>query len=191
MPEPMTQPSSPDIDVTITPALRALVAGRSIGHMAAVARKTPRNGPPTSPAQAALQTLPMMQKHRLRRDGQRPLLIDGMRVIAQSAQLPLGDIVLEQRVAVYLDATDNAYLALALVVPSEVAAHSIFDAGLMSSSRPAEFVSAWSAKANAVIASLTATSPHPDLRHPVHGAQGSLSSLCLQPELLLNERILS
>lgn len=191
MPSPMTQPSSPEIDVTITPALRALLAGRSVAQMTAVARKTPRSGTPKSRAPARRQTRPMTQKHRLRRDGQRPLLIEGMRVVSQTAQLPLGDIVLEQRIAVYLDTSDDAYLALALVVPSEVAAHSIFDAGLMSPSTPAAFLSAWSAKADAVIVRLTATSPYPDLRHPVHGAQGSLLSLCLQSELLLNERILS
>ena len=191
MPAAMTQPSRPDIDVTITPALRALLAGRSIAQMTGRAGKTPRSYTPTSRAPAPRQTRPMSQRHRLRRDGQRPLLIEGMRVFSQTDPLPLGDIVLEQRIAVYLDKADDAYLALALVVPTEVAAHSIFDAGLMSPSTPAAFLSAWSAKANAVIARLTAKSPDPVLRHPLHSAQRSLSSLCLQPGLLFNERILS
>ncbi|PJI91442.1 hypothetical protein BC777_0270 [Yoonia maricola] len=185
----MGQHINPQIDVTITPALRALLAGQSVTAAGESAREVPARMIHDTVPTATSVPRSATQMQSLRRDGKRPLRFEGLLVVANIVPVRVDDMVLQQHMAIYVDNAGDIYMSLALLIPPDAPARSLFNANKISVQAPEQHLSNWYDRASKIIEQLTPPSPCPDARAPLYSALRSLTSLCLQSERLPIERI--
>lgn len=182
---PITQSAAPHIEVTITPALRALVTDQRIRARCSATHQPVASG--RSGAEVTALNYPW-QVQRLRRDGQRPLKFEGLQIAGYRTPVLMGQTECEQRVAVYVSRSNRIFVALALIAPRDAPLRSVHDASPLAAQPPSPLLAAWCRKIGNALG-LLALSSHPaDCRAQIQNAIRSITSLNLQSELSPCER---
>ena len=171
----MGQQRKPDVEVTISPELRAIFSNRKRAAQDGSRHPKQKVVVPHENSISENCRTPVWQWQTLRRDGGRPLKFEGLKVVEHEPPVPLAVSTFEQRMAIYIDRSRNVYMSLALVVPPDAGMRSVFDADQISAQAPTHLLSKWYEKVVRVTGLLTACSSHDDMRGSIHHAARSIT----------------
>lgn len=167
----MTQLADPNIEVIISPELRALYASASDPAIA----NAPRFSNAAVRKRAAASVLggpqPMWRPISLRRDGQRPFRFEGLCVASYAVPLRSAVEGFTHKLSLYVSQANDFYLSLAVLPPANVALRPIFDAVLLKGTAMSRLQADWNERVETVLSFVTPSS------HPTDSSSQSLISL--------------
>ena len=175
----MEQQVKPHVDVTITPELYALYAGRKISGNDVNAIQTRQQKLPHETKSCDTKLRSGWVSYTLRRDGKRPLKFEGLKIASYTVPIPLKQMVFEYQTSIYIDRSKDIYMSLILLLPPDAAARSIFDAGLISTQAPRLQLSDWCDKVSEIAKRVTSSSLHTDTLLQIRNAIRPKTPLCL------------
>ncbi|MFA8442745.1 hypothetical protein [Yoonia sp.] len=168
----------PHIDVTITPELHALYAGRTLSDAPALAATTQGNIAADKEDLRNPDVASGWRSYCLRRDGRRPLKFMGLHVASYTVPTLVGDMVCTQKLSIYIDQSHKFYMSMALPMPADAPIRSIFDADLVSPHLPKRLLADWRDKITQVSKAATLSSPDKDMVSHMRGGTGPHRTVC-------------
>ena len=174
----MEQHLKPHIEVTITPEMRALFIGQNICGKGTYTRDLQHQRSARKESSRQLEPRSGWTSHCLRRDGKRPLKFEGLQIASYNVPIAFKRAVLEHRAAIYVDRSNEIYMSLALLLPPDAVARSIFDAGLVSRDAPRRLLSDWNDKVSQIGKRVTLCSPQTDTIAQICSAFAPIIPFC-------------
>ena len=154
----MVQHTMPQIEVTISPALRAIYAtrGKVVAEVnaEAVASQDTHREAQREPARGQTQ----WHRLRLRRDGKRPLEIEGMHVATCAKPVRLGHAIFDHRLDIYISKEETIYISMALHPPTDVPVRPVYAAEVVGDPPLDQVMSQWNDQVDRVSAFVTLSS---------------------------------
>lgn len=134
-----------NIDVTISQELRDLVAGRDLIALAGKADRNAAARPPVSDHTRAMPT-GTWSLCRLRRDGARPLVFNGLPVVSHEGSLQADGCTYRHGFSIYVSALREIYVHLTLAGPDDAPRRPLNRCERLDATRASGLLQSWVAE---------------------------------------------